>query len=258
MAQRMKLRVASAITSALLAVTPCRGFAHEGGDAGGDAHGADHGHCAAHAAEANGAEMHGADMHEMHTAELPPGDAHSAGVHAIEAATATAPAASRIRSSVRSYTTPTVQLVRDDGKPVALADELNDGRPVVMNFIFTTCTTICPMMSAVFSQFERRLGPDADKVHLMSISIDPEQDTPARLVEYARKFHAGPEWQHYTGTLAESIAVQQAFDVYRGSKMSHSAVTLMRAAPGRPWLRIDGFATADDLVRNYRELLASR
>ena len=92
----------------------------------------------------------------------------------------------------------------------------------------------------------------------MSISIDPEQDTPARLVEYARRFHAGPEWQHYTGTLAASITAQRAFDVYRGGKMSHTVVTLMRAAPGKPWLRIEGFATPDDLLRDYRELVASR
>ena len=40
----------------------------------------------------------------------------------------------------------------------------------------------------------------------MSISIDPEQDTPVRLREYAHKYHAGPGWQHYTGTLAASRA----------------------------------------------------
>jgi protein SCO1/2 len=135
---------------------------------------------------------------------------------------------------------------------------MNDGRPVVMNFIFTTCTTICPVMSSTFAQFERRLGADADQVHLMSISIDPEHDTPARLVEYSRKFHAGREWQHYTGTLDASIAAQQAFGVYRGGKMSHPLVTLLRAAPGKPWLRIDGFVRPDDLVRDYRELLAAR
>jgi protein SCO1/2 len=92
----------------------------------------------------------------------------------------------------------------------------------------------------------------------MSITIDPEQDTPARLAEYAHKFHAGPGWQYYTGTLAASIAAQRAFDVYRGEKMSHTPVTLMRAAPGKPWLRIEGFVTPDELVDDYRDLLASR
>ena len=160
--------------------------------------------------------------------------------------------------SVREYAVPAVRLVREDGKAVSLPEEMNDGRPILLNFIFTTCTSICPLLSGTFAQFERRLGADASKVHLMSISIDPEHDTPARLSEYARKFHAGPEWQHYTGTLDASVAAQQAFDVYRGSKMSHSVVTLMRAAPGKPWLRIEGFVSPDDLVKDYRQLVAAR
>jgi protein SCO1/2 len=169
-----------------------------------------------------------------------------------------APAERSPTRSMREYAVPPVRLVRQDGKVVSLPDEMDDGRPIVLNFIFTTCTTICPLMSTTFAQFEHRLGPDAGKVHLMSISIDPEHDTPARLSDYAHKFNAGPEWQHYTGTLDASVAAQRAFDVYRGSKMSHSLVTLMRAAPGKPWLRIEGWATPDDLVHDYRELVASR
>ncbi len=169
-----------------------------------------------------------------------------------------APAAKGPTTSLREYAVPAVRLVREDGRAVSLPDEMNDGRPVVLNFVFTTCTSICPLMSSTFEQFDRRLGADARKVHLMSISIDPEHDTPTRLAEYARKFHAGPEWQHYTGTLDASVAAQRAFDVYRGGKMSHSLVTLMRAAPGKPWLRIEGWATPDQLVHDYRELLAAR
>src|ERR1700756_4968032 len=110
-------------------------------------------------------------------------------------------APSDTKTSMSYYTVPTVHLVREDGKEVLLSEEMNDGRPVVLNFIFTTCSSVCPLMSQVFAQFERKLGAARDKVHLMSISIDPEEDTPPRLREYARKFHAGPEWQHYTGTL---------------------------------------------------------
>ncbi len=169
-----------------------------------------------------------------------------------------APAATGPTTYLRTYAVPAVDLVREDGKLVSLPDEMNDGRPVVLNFIFTTCTSICPLMSSTFEQFDRRLGADAGKVHLMSISIDPEHDTPARLLEYARKFHAGPEWRHYTGTLDASVAAQRAFDVSRGGKMSHSLVTLMRAAPGKPWLRIEGWATPDQLEHEYRRLVAAR
>lgn len=135
-----------------------------------------------------------------------------------------------MRSTV-DYALPQVSLVRDDGKTVSLINELNDGRPVILTFIYTTCTSICPMSSQTLSQLQSGLGTDRDKVHMVSISIDPEQDTPARLREYAKKYRAGPKWQHYTGTVAASIATQRAFDVYRGDKMNHNPVTLLRAAP---------------------------
>ena len=156
--------------------------------------------------------------------------------------------------STEAYVVPNVQLVREDGKVVSLPDEMNDGRPVVLNFIFTSCTSICPLLSAVFAEFDRQLGKDRNKVHLMSISIDPEADTPARLREYARRFKAGPEWHHYTGTLGASLTAQRAFNVYRGDKMNHTAVTLLRAAPGQPWVRLEGFVTPHELLVKYRHL----
>ena len=155
------------------------------------------------------------------------------------------------------YTIPNVDLVRDDGKTVSLPDELNDGRPVILNFIYTTCTAVCPLLSQTLSQLQRKLGSDRDRVHLVSISIDPEEDTPARLAAYANKYGAGPEWQHYTGTLAASVEAQRAFGAYRGDKMNHTPVTFLRAAPGKSWLRIEGFATADDLLDEIRNMLSS-
>jgi len=154
---------------------------------------------------------------------------------------------SDVRRSLAEYLIPDVMMVREDGKSVNLAAELNDGRPVVLNFVYTSCTTICPMSSQVFEQFQDDLG-SGEAVHLMSISIDPEQDTPARLREYAGRFHALKGWDHYSGTLAASLAVQKAFNAFRGDKMSHIPLTLTRAAPGKPWVRFDGFARADDLV----------
>ena len=153
-----------------------------------------------------------------------------------------------VQRSEAQYTVPDVKLVRDDGKTISLPAELDDGRPVILNFIYTSCTTICPLTSQVFEQFQKRLGNSHEAVHLVSISIDPEQDTPARLRAYAKQFDAAPGWDHYTGTMAASISAQRAFDAYRGDKMSHTPLTLLRAAPGKPWIRIDGFASADDLL----------
>jgi protein SCO1/2 len=157
-----------------------------------------------------------------------------------------------------NYDVPTVRLVRDDGMAVSLTDELNDGRPVILNFIYTTCTTVCPVTSHTFEQLQEMLGEERNKVHMISISIDPEQDTPERLAAYARKYEAAPQWHFYTGTNEASLTAQRAFDVYRGDKMNHSPVTLLRAAPGKSWLRIEGFASAEDLLREYRALSSVR
>lgn len=176
-------------------------------------------------------------------------DAHAHGHHHVMPET---------MRSVRDYQLPAVSLVREDGKAVALADALGDSKPVVLTFIYTTCTTVCPLTSQTLAELQRKLGAQRDSVHLVSISIDPEQDTPAKLREYAQRFGAGPEWQHYTGTLAASQMVQRAFDVYRGDKMDHQPVMLVRAAPGASWVRIDGFATADQLLAEIPARHASR
>lgn len=154
-----------------------------------------------------------------------------------------------------AYTVPDVKLVNADGARVLLRSELAEqDKPVVLNFIFTTCGAICPVMSATFSRVQAALGPERDAVRMLSISIDPEEDTPAALKAYAGKYGAGPQWQMLTGSLDDSIAVQRAFDVYRGDKMNHQPATFLRAAPGQPWVRLDGFASADDILREVRQL----
>jgi len=165
--------------------------------------------------------------------------------------------AQKVSVMTAEYGVPQIKLVRDDNQTVSLPDEMNDGRPVFLNFIYTTCTAVCPITSRTYAQLQDKLGDERDKVHMISITIDPEQDTPARLADYARKFGAGSQWRFYTGTTEASLAAQRAFDVYRGDKMNHTPVTLLRAAPGKSWLRIDGFASADDLLREYRKLVAT-
>jgi protein SCO1 len=156
--------------------------------------------------------------------------------------------------SIVNYDIPNVEVIRKDGKKLAFIKEIDDGRPIIMNFIFASCSAICPMLSHVFSQVQAKLGKDTQKVHLMSISIDPENDTPTKLSEYAQKFGAGSDWGFYTGTIEASIAIQKAFNAYRGDKMNHSSIILMRAAPGKPWLRLEGFVSPDAVIREYRDL----
>jgi protein SCO1/2 len=175
-------------------------------------------------------------MHHHHMAEAPP----------------------VVTRTVANYSVPEITLVRSDGARVSFAKEVNDGRPVLLDFIYTTCTTICPVMSQTFAEVQKRLGTDAAKVKMVSVSIDPEEDTPARLTEYAKHYQAGSQWTFYTGSAEASVVVQRAFDVYRGDKMSHSPATFFRSAPGQPWVRLDGFATPDAVFGEVHTQVAQK
>lgn len=158
------------------------------------------------------------------------------------------------RSEV-SVNLPEIHLVRQDGKEVQLQDELSDGRVVVLSYIYTSCTAVCPMTSQMIYKLQGKLGSDLDKVHLVSISIDPEQDTPEVLAKYADKYHASKYWDHYTGTVAASVKVQKSMNAYLGDKMNHVPVTFIWGGKGNAWIRIDGFASPDDLLLEVNKLL---
>jgi protein SCO1/2 len=159
-----------------------------------------------------------------------------------------AAAGQSVTRSTADYPLDGLRLLRADGKPVLLADELKHDGPLVLDFVFTTCTAICPTLSRTFSELQTKSDP-ARPLRLVSISIDPQHDTPAVLRSYARQFEAGSGWRFYTGTAAESIAAQRAFNVYRGNKMNHVPLTFVRRAPGQPWVRLEGFASVDALLR---------
>jgi protein SCO1/2 len=155
------------------------------------------------------------------------------------------------------YPIPDVELISHEGDKQRLPELLDTDRPVMLNFIFTTCTTICPVLSASFHQVQEILGQDSKAVSMISITIDPDYDTPEQLMKYAKRFKAGDQWRFYTGTYNDVVAVEKAFDIFRGSKMNHEPITLIRARNGQSWTRIDGLASAEDIVREYRELVAS-
>lgn len=175
--------------------------------------------------------------------------------HLEQARLAASAGAEKYSRTVKSYVVPDLILTDADDRPVRLRELLAGDDPVMMNFIFTTCAAICPVMTKIFSDVPGKLGGDAKHLRMVSISIDPENDTPRKLNAYARSYQAGARWKFLTGKTEDIKAVQLAFDNYRGDKMSHEPLTLMRPAPGKPWVRIDGFASPDQLVREYRKTL---
>lgn len=158
--------------------------------------------------------------------------------------------------SMHRYSIPRLNLVDMHNNTVSVTEILGGEEPVMLNFIFTTCTTICPVLSATFSQVQRKLGADANNVRMISVTIDPEQDTPEKLKEYAGRFNAGSGWQFLTGDLDDIIAIQKAFDAYRGDKMNHLPLAYLRNTPNSPWVRLEGFASANEIVTEYRQLVS--
>jgi protein SCO1/2 len=157
--------------------------------------------------------------------------------------------------SKQSYAVPAVMLSDSTGKQVALQSLLDGDQPVAVNFIFTTCTTICPIMTATFAQMRRELGAEADRIQLVSITIDPEHDTPAVLSEYAKRFNATPTWHFLTGKPKDIEQVLRTFDAWTGTKTNHRPITLMRSKGDSKWVRLEGLASGTALAKQVQLVL---
>ena len=161
------------------------------------------------------------------------------------------------KASQHRYSLPDLALVGMDGAETTLGREVDDDRPVMLNFIFTTCTTICPVLTATFSQVQRQLGAEVEDVRMISITIDPDHDTPKRLSEYAERFGAGPQWHFLTGDRADIVAIQKAFDAYHGTKMNHRPITFLRYSVDQPWTRLEGITSAATIIEEYRRVASN-
>jgi protein SCO1/2 len=185
----------------------------------------------------------------MHDHEHMHGDATMQSAPDEHAAHRAAMKKARYAVSEESYDIPEVELLDTSGTRVKLRELLNGDKPVALNFIFTTCTTICPVMTATFAQMRKQLGESASEVELVSISIDPEYDRPEILAAYAKQFGAGPGWTFLTGDSGDIERVLRSFDAYAGSKMNHKPLTLMKRPTDTSWVRIDGLAGGAELAQ---------
>lgn len=152
-----------------------------------------------------------------------------------------------------SYTMPDVTLIDQEGKRVKFRQIMESDRPVIVDFIFGTCTTICPVLSAGYTNLQNKLGADSSKVHLVSISIDPENDTPKIMKEYLKRYRAKPGWDFYTGNRKDIDAVMRAFNAYIPNKMSHYAVTFIHRPNDSSWTRLYGILSSSEFLAEVQK-----
>src|SRR5215213_7405966 len=143
-----------------------------------------------------------------------------------------------------------VQLINQDGKPVRFYSDVLKGKTVVVNAFFTTCTSVCPPMNRNMEKIQEVLGDRVGRdVFLVSMTVDPETDTPARMKEYAQKFHAGPGWIFLTGKKENLDWALYKLGQYVEQKDDHKTIFIIGNEPTGLWKIAFGMANVAELVQ---------
>lgn len=175
-------------------------------------------------------------------------------VAAVPAWAAAADAAAFKVQRVNLAEPPALPLTTMVGDARRLDRELAVAAPLVLNFVFTTCSSSCSLQTAVLAQVQQAMAQQRHPLRLASITIDPDNDTPEQLRQFSARFGVGQGWQFYTGRFDDLLAVQRHFDVYRGSKAAHPPVLMLRGGARAPWVRVEGFPSAADVMSLLRKL----
>jgi len=155
---------------------------------------------------------------------------------------------------------PDFALTTTEGGRLALSDLR--GKVVAVTFIYATCTDTCPLLTDKMAGMQKRLGPDfGAKVRFVSITVDPERDTPPILAQYARNHGANPAgWAFLTGTPAEVAEVGRRYGIYakkteRGD-VDHTFLTSIVDQRGTLRVQYLGIRfDPDEFLRDIRSLL---
>ena len=154
---------------------------------------------------------------------------------------------------------PDVELLDQDGRKIHFYTDLVKGRTVVMNFIFTTCTTICPPLGATFARVQKELGDKVGRdVRFISISVDPATDTPERLKAWGAKFHAGDGWTFVTGNKPQVDELLRALGASSARREDHSPTILIGNDAHGDWTRTYGLANTSQLVQIIDNIIAGK
>jgi len=151
-------------------------------------------------------------------------------------------------TSFSSTKIPNAEVLDQNGKQLNFYTDLIKGKTVAINFVFTTCTAICPSLTATFRRVQQEAATRGVDVQLISVSVDPGVDTPERLQEYSAKFKTGPGWTFVTGDKAKIDSVLQAFGVAVANKNDHTPMVLIGNDTSDYWTRIYGLSSPAKIV----------
>ena len=157
----------------------------------------------------------------------------------------------------RNYFTDVV-LTNQHGAKMRLYSDLISGRTVVINTFYSTCVGICPIMAGTFQRIQSALGDRLGRdVILISLTVDPATDTPARLHEYAKSMSAKPGWYFVTGERKNVEQALQKLGLLVPEKEAHKAIMIIGNEPKGVWKKAFGLARSEDNVRMVEEVVAA-
>ena len=152
-----------------------------------------------------------------------------------------------------------VELINQDGEKVRFYTDVLKNKVVVINTFFTTCTNICPPMNRNFEKIQEALGDRLGKTaFLVSITVDPETDTPTRLKEYGRRFHARPGWMFLTGKKENVEWALYKLGQYVETKDAHTSIFIIGNEPKGLWKKAMGLAKAEELISIVEDVINDR
>jgi protein SCO1 len=144
---------------------------------------------------------------------------------------------------------PDIEVVNQDGQHLRFNSQVVEGRIAIVTGFFTTCSAMCPITQEKLSQVAKLLGPRLGKdVVIVSVSVDAENDTPARMKDWAEKFHTGPGWTLLSGNRAEVDTLLKSLGLFVELRQRHqSALMIGSAATG--WVRISSWTPSEKLAK---------
>jgi len=150
---------------------------------------------------------------------------------------------------------PNLPVVTQDGKTLKFYDEVIKDKIVLISFIYTNCPDICPLTTARIAQVEDELGEMVGRdIFFISMTVDPERDTPERLKEFATAFDAGPGWLFLTGKPQDIRAINYKLgDRSRTLSEHRNEIVLGNDTTGE-WARDTVFGDLTRLVRTIRDM----
>lgn len=154
---------------------------------------------------------------------------------------------------------PDAEVFNQDGKKIRFYSDLVKDKVVIVSFVFTSCALICPMQGASLSKLQATLGERlGSEVRLISVSLDPEGDTPERLKTWGLKFGARPGWTLVTGKKSEIDKVAVALTGAPVVKGKHSPAVFIGSDKTGRWIRAYGLAEPAKFAGLIDEVTAAR